>query len=371
MQTSTRPATTPAPAPAGRSFPRVGFFVFVGLALLAATLVGTGWLLNDGRAHHSTGDSGPPPETDFIVGFGHVDVESRVINLTPVQQGEVVEIPDKVKENAEVKKGDLLLRIDDQQAKLSLATAQDALRDAELKLKQAEQMPEQHASLVRQQDSAVEAMKRERDRLEALYQKAERLFTAATPLVSKEDRDFALQTFEKAKQGVKGEIEKLEGLKLKEPELKLDIDRARVDVSAKKTRRDQAKYALEKHELRAPVDGMVLRLLVSVGDVIGPTPKEPAIIFCPAQPRIIRAEVEQEFAAKIRIGQPALIQDDARLSGEWRGEVIRISDWYLPRRSIMLEPRQFNDVRTLEAIVKLNDSKGLKIGQRVRVIIGK
>ncbi len=379
MQT-TRPVTAEpverrplpaAPAPARRSILRTGVFVLFGLGLVAASILGTGWVHNN--SSHVSGSPpavGPTPEEVYAVALGHVDVESRLINLFSVHPGEVTEIPEKIKETAPVKKGEVLFRMDDRQAKFNVQLALDALDDAKLKLSQAEKTPEQHRSLVLQQESALEAKKREKAGAEAQFQKANRLLKNEPPLIAKEDRDSAQELVAKAEQGIKAEEEKLAGLKLQEPNLKFEIDRAKVDVSAKKTQWEQAKYALEKCELRAPCDGTVLRLLVSVGDVLGSNSKEPAIIFCPAQKRIIRAELEQEFASKIFVGQSALIRDDSHQKLVWHGKVKRISDWYLPKRSTVYEPRQFNDVRTMECIVELDDEKGLKIGQRVRVILG-
>ena len=80
----------------------------------------------------------------------------------------------------------------------------------------------------------------------------------------------------------------------------------------------------------------------------------PALLFCPDAPRIVRAEVEQEFAGRVGVGQKALIQDDATGGGSWRGQVKSISGWYSHRRSMLLEPLQFNDVRTLECILELD-----------------
>ena len=55
----------------------------------------------------------------------------------------------------------------------------------------------------------------------------------------------------------------------------------------------------------------------------------------------------------------------------WRGKVVRLSDWYTHRRSMLQEPLQFNDVRTLECIVQLDPGQSaLRIGQRVRVTLG-
>ena len=59
------------------------------------------------------------------LGFGHVDVESRVISLYPVLPGEVTEVPNEIKENAAVKKGAILFRLDDVQAKLNVQLAKE------------------------------------------------------------------------------------------------------------------------------------------------------------------------------------------------------------------------------------------------------
>jgi multidrug resistance efflux pump len=106
-----------------------------------------------------------------------------------------------------------------------------------------------------------------------------------------------------------------------------------------------------------------LRSLVSVGDVLGPNPKHPALLFCPASERIIRAEVEQEFARDVAVGQKARIEDDANEGSKWNGTVTQVSDWYSQRRSPLLEPLQFNEV-----IIRPEKGKDpLRIGQRVRV----
>ena len=41
-----------------------------------------------------------------------------------------------------------------------------------------------------------------------------------------------------------------------------------------------------------------ISLHVDPGEVFGPQSRQPALLFCPDKPRIVRAEVEQEFAAR-------------------------------------------------------------------------
>lgn len=131
-----------------------------------------------------------------------------------------------------------------------------------------------------------------------------------------------------------------------------------------------ARLALEECAVKAPADGAVLRVLTSVGELFGPQSRQPAMLFCADGPRIIRAEVEQEFANRIAVGQTARIEDHAGAPGAWTGRVTRISDYYAQNRSFLPEAMLMNEKRTLEFIVELEpDPKQppLRIGQRVRV----
>jgi hypothetical protein len=95
------------------------------------------------------------------------------------------------------------------------------------------------------------------------------------------------------------------------------------------------------------------------------------VLFCPKGERLIRAEVEQEFAGQVTVGQTALVEDDTGTGATWTGKVLRVSDWFTHRRSILQEPLQFNDVRTLECLIAVaHGQPPLRIGQRVRVTIG-
>ena len=87
--------------------------------------------------------------------------------------------------------------------------------------------------------------------------------------------------------------------------------------------------------------------------------------------------VAQLEAAHDVLYDPQLVGTSARLLAEvaagttWEGEVVRISDWIEKRRSQQFEPLQFNDVRTLDVIIRMKSEPGypMRIGQRVRVML--
>jgi multidrug resistance efflux pump len=149
------------------------------------------------------------------------------------------------------------------------------------------------------------------------------------------------------------------------------VRRAEWELKAAEARFELARAGLEECQLRAPCRGTVLRILVGPGDVIGGQPGQAAVLFAPDGPTVIRATVEQEFAGRVKEGQPAIVQDEADPSATWRGRVGRVAGWYSQRRAVLHDPSQLSDVRTLECMIVLETSQPrLKLGQSVRVLIG-
>ena len=77
--------------------------------------------------------------------------------------------------------------------------------------------------------------------------------------------------------------------------VQLKIDASRRRPSSRKPKR----YHREDCVVRAPTDGTIVRLSAAKGMLLGPgTPLEPAIVFAPAGPLVVRAEVEQADAGR-------------------------------------------------------------------------
>ena len=363
------PRTTPAASRSGSGNRTASLIWLCGITVLMCSLAGTGLVLRT-RA----GDSPPKAESAAasaqpagasVVCFGHLDVEPGVTALYPVRPGRVTEV--LVHEDDAVKAGTVLFRIDDRSANFLVRQAQEDLKAAELQLADARKIPEQHALKIAQQQQAVVGTQHRLAGARHLLEHSRNLQKGQ--LVSSEEVGAAAERAKELEAAEAAENEKLRELKLLDPTAQ--VERAEADVRAKRARLEEAQYAVDECSVKAPVDGKVLRLLVGVGDVLSTQPRQPAIQFCPAGPRIVRAEVEQEFASRVEKGQIALIQDDSSAGPSWRGKVVRLSDWYTHRRSMLQEPLQFNDVRTLECIVELDPGQPTpRVGQRVRVTLG-
>ncbi len=336
----------------------------IGLFAFCASVAGAGWAL---RASPTSSLANSDIAADAeVVGFGHVDVESGIVGLSPAQAGRIVAID--VRENQAVGAGDVLLRIDDREAKLRVQQAEAVLKSAEAQLDQANELPRRHQAKLSQQGSAVKAA---RHRLLAARHQLDRKrelqqcgnlnpseVAAAAALVNE------MEVVEQA------EREKLKELQDLDPGLA--VKRMAAEVSAARGRLAQAQLALEECHLKAPRSGTILRVQAHAGDLVGAQSLQPALLFCPNEARIVRAEVSQEFAHQVGIGALCRIADDSTLDLHWQGRVVRMSDWYTHRRSILLEPSQQNDVRTLECIVEFDPGQPpVRIGQRMRVTIAR
>src|SRR5947209_11680357 len=147
----------PVAAPHRKGWMRLSWLA--GIALLTASLLGASHVLSsrptpDVPAQQSF--SGPPG----VVALGMVDSEvapGGFVPLIPLQAGEISEV--LVHENQTVKKGDPLLRVDDETQALVAGQAESGVKLAEAQLAQAQSGAGQYQGTVEAQQAAVEAAK--------------------------------------------------------------------------------------------------------------------------------------------------------------------------------------------------------------------
>jgi multidrug resistance efflux pump len=308
----------------------------------------------------------------LVVSFGYADLEAGVTNLHPSQVGRVIEVP--VRENDTVAAGGILLRLDDKAARYKVDEAKAVLAEATARLVKAEEAPEQHRLRIAEQTAMRNAARyrltsaqhtltgrRTQMRIESFGRKRE------DPVTTEEVASTAerIKEFEEV---LSEQETRLKALEAQHPEV--DVARVRAEVSTASVRLHDAERILEEHTLRAPKAGKLLRIFVTPGELLTAPPKRAAIQFCPDEPRIIRAEIDQAFASRVAVGLPAVAQDDSATGPTWRGRVTRVSDWYTQRRQVADEQLQLRDIRTLECLIGLDaDQPPLRIGQRVHVTI--
>ena len=346
------------------------FFWVLGVLLLVGTAAGAGWFFN---RNDPTAPQNALPEANFIIAQGHVDLEHGVASLYPVQPGRVTAI--YVSENDTVSEGELLLSTDDRfsrqklkEAAADLEAARQNVLKAELAIQVRLLQIDQQKEKIKALEAGLAAQRQELALKDSLYQNKREDGKPGRPLISKEELAVYQEKVKVEQAKVAAEKVGLRLVQLQNPSY--DINRAQQEVKAKEAQYEKARLGLLEHDVYAPADGTILRVMTSIGDLLGPQPKWPVLQFCLRGERIDRAEVQQEWASKIEVGQVAIIEDESRAGYQWQGKVFRVSDWYTHRRSMLQEPFQYNDVRTLECLVSVEPgSRPLRIGQRMRVTI--
>jgi multidrug resistance efflux pump len=365
------PVPPAAPPRRARHWFRLSWLL--GLALLLASLIGASHVLHsrpfetNGTPAKSAADRSASANTGVIChGTVAIDgVPPDGVALAPVQAGEVTEV--LVYEGQRVHAGDILLRVYDEPFQSVVAQAEIGVGAAELQVAKTKRGLEQHRHGVDAQRAAVAAAQHRMAAGEANLHRARALKEAMQG--NNDEIKAAEETLAAAKEGVKGEEEKLRALEAGKPEI--ELDEAQKGVANAKEKLRQARSALDNCVLKAPEDGIVLRLNVSKGSLISAQLRQAPVLFAPARPRVVRAEVEQEFAHRVQEGMPALVHDESNNGAAWQGTVRRLGDAYLPRRGAAEGLSLAPEARLLECVVELDPAQAPpRLGQRVRVSIG-
>jgi HlyD family secretion protein len=340
------------------------WYILVMLVVAAASgSLGAYYLLNNSLSGPT--EESPPRLRTTLVWVGFVDLRHGPAGLYPAQPGRVVKV--QAREGQEVKQGTPLLALDDAAAQLQVKEAGAALEAARWQLAKAQTLPEQHRARIAQQESALEACDRRIAAAELMYVVKKKLHKNS--LLSTEELAAVEKQIEELKALRSVERQKLAELNLIDPQT--DLKMAQAEVARLEAKAAQANRAIADCTLQAPADGTVMRILINPGEMLAWPAQQPAIVFAPSGPWIIRAEIEQEFASKVHIGQPVGIEDDTNVEPLGQGTIAEVSNWFLPRRFQSQDPTRINSGRTLECIIALEPGhRTLRIGQRVRVRIG-
>jgi multidrug resistance efflux pump len=338
----------------------------IAAALIAAALFFRGAATARDAPAPAAATTMTPAQGEGVVCFGTVDLEQGTTALAPLQPGRVTAV--NVRENQSVPEGTELLRLEAALPRSRLAEAEAALELSRFQLQQARKLPEQQRTRIARQQSTVQLVRKRLAAARDLLAQRQKLALGPNPVAAADVSASQMQVRELE------ELDRLESERLAELQSQdagADSRRAEYEVTIAEARRDQAKLALDECHLKAPRPGTILRILVSPGDVLGGDRGQPAVLFAADGPQVVRATVEQEFAPRITEGQPAIVQDEAEPSQSWRGRVDRLAGWYAQRRTVLHDPSQMSDARTLECVIVLEpDQPRLRLGQAVRVLVG-
>lgn len=260
------------------------------------------------------------PSPWAAVAKGYISIEGGLISIDAPRPGIIKEI--LVEEGAVVKKGQLLARIEDNEAL-------DALNIK-----------------VKQQIEAVRDLEWAQQKLIIATREFNRLAKLNTTVISAQEHDNA------ADQMVLQQRE----LAMK----KATLETANAGVKA-------AELEVEKYLVVAPADGRIVKRDAKPGEGASTLNVTRLFMLAPNAPRIVRAELEDVFVNAVQPGQHAevtLENNDKRI---YKAQVLRLSEVFGARQPTD-DPNVNQDTRVIECVLTL-DAPQIRIGQRVLVRI--
>ena len=164
----------------------------------------------------------------------------------------------------------------------------------------------------------------------------------------------------------KREINRYQTLVDKGAVARIVLDKMKDDLSISETRILKLKSAidaievdLEQTELKSPIDGIVLQILVREGE----RPNSSGVINVGAN-QLMEAliEVYESDIDRVQIGQTVdLISENGGFDGSLRGQVSLISPQVRQRRVLSTDPTGDADSRVVEVRVKLDNASAKKV----------
>lgn len=279
----------------------------------------------------------------FLTQAGRVSTDNAYVGADSATVTALISAPVKdvrVSGTQVVKKGDILVILDDADARLAVADAEAALRQARQRYGQASANADsarakvsargadisQARARLRDADAMVAKARAELARRESIAGtgavSAEELTTARTALASATaSRDLAAATIasaEATRGSASGDLGAAEALVRG-----TTIDTA-PDVAVAQARLDKAMLDLARTVIRAPVDGIVTNKQVQVGQRIAAG--APIMIVVPVGTAYVDANFKESQFRRIRLGQPVELTSDY-YGGDvvYRGKVIGIA----------------------------------------------
>jgi membrane fusion protein (multidrug efflux system) len=244
--------------------------------------------------------------------------------VTPSVGGIVREV--RVTDTSYVRTGDVLVVLDDTDARLALAQAEAELGRAQRRVRG---YVANDASLAAQLAARAADEKRAQADLDrATIDLSRRENLAASGSVSGDELTKARNAFESAKAALaqaRSNYSAAIGSRNANAALIADsTESTNPEVALARARRDQAQVNLDRTIIRAPVDGVVAKRSVQVGQQI--QPGSPILAIVPLREVHVDANFKEGQLERVRIGQPVEVTSDLYGSAViYHGKVVGLS----------------------------------------------
>jgi multidrug efflux pump subunit AcrA (membrane-fusion protein) len=287
------------------------------------------------RTIHAQDKSLPPPPVappakvypKGVAATGILEALNENVSIGTPISGLVVDIPDSIKVNAQVKSGDILFLLDDREFRAQLLRHEAAVAVARANI-----------DVTRAQLTKAE------DLLKSLRSVPDQRAISQDDLRNRSN-DVAVA--------------------------KAQMAAAEAQLAAAAAEVRQTELLIERLTVRAPKDGTILQLNIREGEFAAPTNPNSPIVLGDLSSFQVRTDVDEQNAPRIRPNQKAT----AYLKGDSKNgyplTFIRIEPYVIPKVSLTGASTERVDTRVLQVIYRLPApaDRALYVGQQVDVFI--
>ena len=296
-----------------------------------------------------------PPAT--TVGPGRLEPSSGEIDLAADVVGVLSTIP--VKEGDRVGKGQLLAELSNQDAASRVAQAGATLQmqTARLdKLKRGPRVEERQQAVagLQEQDASLGRLQRDLARERMLFARG---YASHTQLEQAQSAQGVAAARRKSSAEALAQIDA--------GPRREDVSSAEAEVKLAQAQLDEARAALEKTRIRAPIDGVVLRVYKHPGEAVG-LGASSAILQVGNLDRIVaRTQIDEADIAQVAKGARAYVTAPAYPGRRFGGAVTDVSPRLGAKTIQSGAPTEKRDASVLDVLVTLDPGTVLPIGLRV------
>lgn len=309
--TLSSPATA-QDAPADKNGTRKRMFLIFGIALAVIALLVLIWQLVFAWRSVSTDNA---------------YVGADVAQITPLVAGPVAQV--LVQDTAQVKAGDILVKLDDADARIALGRAEAELARAERTFRETMATGQSLMARADARDSDIKAAQAQLKVSQANFDRAKidfdrRRKLAETGAVSGDELTAATNAYRNAEANLaltRAQLAQAEANRhsaVREADANLALTRGTTeqtnpDVMAARAARDQARLDLDRTVIRAPFDGIVAQRRVQTGQRVAAGAALMTIV--PINRLYVDANFKEGQLKRVRAGQPAELIADLYGSG--------------------------------------------------------
>ena len=304
----------------------------------------------------------PIPEVSIVAaGPGRVEPISEEVNISAEVSGKLQAV--LVDEGDVVESGQTLAVIEnrDYRARVASAAAELALKEAELRrVRNGARIQERREadSAVAEADAILTRARADRERTQGLWKEG---------VVSQSDADKAEQDLRVAESRASAARDRRDLLAAGAREE--DLASAESGVALARAQLEDARAALEKTFVRAPIAGVILRRHRKAGESVSTQFDSPILTVADRSRIRVRIDIDEADVAKVAVGQRAYVTADAFGGTKFPGHVVRVGQLLGKKNLRTDEPAEKVDTKILETLVQLDRGSTLPLGLRVQAFI--